>query len=146
MSPCFRRIEHISPADKGKTKGPAFAGPLKKFLGGYFNLGEALAMGLLLIVTVLGMELEDDDLSASSLLQDLGLNLGSGDIRTPDLDLSIGLAEEYFIENHLAAFGHFELLHLYFLSRFGDILLPTGFNNSEHEGYLTKSMPPMQPS
>jgi hypothetical protein len=25
-------------------------------------------------------------------------------------------------------------------------LLPTGFNNSEHEGYLTKSMPPMQPS
>jgi len=67
------------------------------------DLGELLPMALLLRVVLTPLELEDDDLVAEPLLDDLGRDRGPLQRRNPDLHVGAVGAEEDVIELDLRA-------------------------------------------
>ncbi len=77
-----------------------------------FDLGEMLAMSLLFIVAVLGVEFEDDFLAVPAIFQNLGFNLGSGNVGLSDFDSGLDFAKQNLVKNYAGTLIQIQLLDL----------------------------------
>src|SRR5579862_7493530 len=94
---------------------------------------EGLTVAGLAAVALAALVLEDDDLLAEALLEDLGLDGDAGDRGTTHLDLAGVVGEQQRAEGDLRAGRADELLHAEGLSLGDSILFSTRRDDGVHE-------------
>ena len=85
-------------------------------------------MSVLPLVLLALLELEDDDLLAATLLDDLAEDLGTRNEGAAELG-GVAAEEENFVERDLVASGAFELLDFDEIARGDAVLLAAGADN-----------------
>ena len=98
---------------------------------GDFNLGVRLTMALLTAIVLLGLVLEDDNLLAADLADDLALNLDTLDNRSADLDFALVL-NEHDVKRDGGVNLSIDLLDVDHVALTNAVLLATSRNNSVH--------------
>jgi len=94
------------------------------------NTGKRLAMSLLLTVILFGFVLKDYDLFGFTLAQNLALNPGPFNIRSPYLESIIGLNGQDLIKFHGLTGICGKFLQLQDFSLLNPVLFAAGLNNS----------------
>src|SRR5262245_54354155 len=93
---------------------------------------EGLAVSRLAAVALAALVLEDGDLLAQALLDDLGLDLDAGHLGLADRDAARVVGEEQGVEGELAASRARELLDAQELALGDAVLLSTSLNHGVH--------------
>src|SRR5687768_4606256 len=98
------------------------------------DLGEALPMALLFRVVLAALHLEDNDLVALTVLDDLAGDVRAFDARSANVGLVAVGAEDHVVERHLGAGVAGQGWNSDCLASFGAVLLPAGSDDGVSHG------------